>query len=283
MADGSSPLVLRRRLRTELRIERLGKNLTQEQVAKAMDWSLSKMIRIENAQNSISINDLRALLRLYEITDRDKTAELVTLARAARKQGWWGSYGKVAPKELLALIEYESAASSIRQFETTFIPGILQTKEYARAVLRNFYADEPAAEMVELRTRREDLLRRDGAPQYFFILDEPVIERLAGGPAVMRSQLQRLIDATELPNVTIQVVPLSAGLHPGVGGPFELIQFPETADSDVVFFETRDRDIISDDPKDTRVSLKAFERIEKLSLSPDDSVARINEIIKGLV
>jgi hypothetical protein len=246
-----------------------------------MDWSLSKMIRIENAQNSISINDLRELLRLYEITDKDKTAEFITLARAARKQGWWGSYGKVAPKTLLTLIEYESAASSIRQFETTFIPGILQTKEYARAVLQNFYADEPAAEMVELRTRREGLLRRDGAPQYFFMLDEPVIERLAGGPVVMRSQLQRLIDATELPNVTIQVVPLSAGLHPGVGGPFELIQFPDQADRDVVFFETRGRDIISDDPDDTLNSLNAFERIEKLSLSPADSAALINEIIKG--
>jgi hypothetical protein len=247
-----------------------------------MEWSLSKMIRIENAETSISINDLKALLRHYEISDRAKTAELIDLARAARKQGWWGRYRNVAPKELLVLIEYESAASSIRQFETTSIPGILQTEAYARAVLQNFYADEPAAEMVELRTRREGLLRQDGAPQFLFILDEPAIERLAGGRAVMRSQLQRLIDATELPNVTIQVVPLSAGLHPGLSGPFEFIQFPDSADRDVVFFETRGRDIISDDPEETRNSLNAFERIEKLSLSPADSAARINEIIKGL-
>jgi transcriptional regulator with XRE-family HTH domain len=282
MADGSSPLVLRRRLRTELRDKRLEKNLTQEQVAKAMDWSLSKMIRIDSAQTSISINDLRALLRFYEITDRERTAELIRLARAARKQGWWRSYSTVAPKELLTLIDYESAASSVRQFETTFIPGILQTREYARAVLQNFYPDEPAAELVQLRTKREDLLRRDGAPQFFFILDEPVIERLAGGPSVMRLQLQRLIDATELPNVTIQVVPLSAGLHPGVKGPFEFIRFPDPADKDVVFLETRGRDVISDSLEETENYLKTFERLEKVSLSPADSAARINELIKGM-
>ena len=247
-----------------------------------MYWSLSKMIRIEQAKNSISPNDLKALMQLYEITDAEKKAELIGLAREARKQGWWRGFSEDAPKELLELIDYESAASSVRQFETMFVPGILQTKEYARAVLQNFYEEKPAAELAELRTRREDLLTRPGAPQFLFILDEPVIQRLAGGPSVMRPQLHRLVDVAELPNVTIQVVPFSAGLHPGTKGPFEIIQFADAADEYVVFLETPRGDNITDAPEDIASYLAAFERIGEISLNPDESVSRINEVAKGM-
>ena len=282
MAHNVSPLVLRRRLRTELRKRREELKLTQEQVATAMYWSLSKMIRIEQEKNSISPNDLKALMQLYEITDAEKKAELIGLAREARKQGWWRGFSEDAPKELLELIDYESAASSVRQFETMFVPGILQTKEYARAVLQNFYEEKPAAELAELRTRREDLLTRPGAPQFLFILDEPVIQRLAGGPSVMRPQLHRLVDVAELPNVTIQVVPFSAGLHPGTKGPFEIIQFADAADEYVVFLETPRGDNITDAPEDIASYLAAFERIGEISLNPDESVSRINEVAKGM-
>jgi len=282
LAHNVSPLVLRRRLRTELRKRREELKLTQEQVATAMYWSLSKMIRIEQAKNSISPNDLKALMQLYEITDAEKKAELIGLAREARKQGWWRGFSEDAPKELLELIDYESAASSVRQFETMFVPGILQTKEYARAVLQNFYEEKPAAELAELRTRREDLLTRPGAPQFLFILDEPVIQRLAGGPSVMRPQLHRLVDVAELPNVTIQVVPFSAGLHPGTKGPFEIIQFADAADEYVVFLETPRGDNITDAPEDIASYLAAFERIGEISLNPDESVSRINEVAKGM-
>jgi transcriptional regulator with XRE-family HTH domain len=256
--------------------------LTQEKVANDMDWSLSKMIRIEQAKNSISINDLKELMRLYEITDAEKVSGFIDLARGARKQGWWRGISKAAPKELLELIDYESAASSVRQFETMFVPGILQTADYARAVLQNFYEEKPAAELAELRIRREDLLRRPGAPQFRFILDEPVIQRLAGGPSVMRHQLQRLIDVAELPNVTIQVVPFSAGLHPGTKGPFEIIQFADAVDEYVVFLETPRGDNVTDVPADIDNYLAAFERIGEISLSPGESVARINEVAKGM-
>jgi transcriptional regulator with XRE-family HTH domain len=282
MADDASPLVQRRRLSAELRNLRQEKKLTQQEVAKAMVWSLSKMIRVENAETSISVNDLKVLLGYYEIKDEEKTAYLITLARAAGKRGWWRgqSYSKVAPKELLKLIDYESAASSVRQFETMYVPGILQTRDYARAVLQNFYADEPAAEMADLRTRREDQLTREDV-QFTFLLDEPVIQRLAGGPSVMRQQLQRLVDVAGQPNVTIRVVPFSAGLHPG-SGPFEIIQFADAADEYAVFIETERGDFITDKPEDTQKYLKAFDRIMQISLRPEDSVARIHEVAKAM-
>ena len=286
MADDASPLVQRRRLSAELRNLRQEKKLTQQEVAKAMEWSLSKMIRVENAETSISVNDLKVLLDYYGIKDKETTAELIALAHAARKRGWWRgqSYSKVAPTELLKLIDYESAASSIRQFETMYVPGILQTRDYARAVLRNFYADEPAEEMVDLRTRREaqfTVLTREDAAQFTFLLDEPVIQRLAGGLSVMRQQLQRLVDLAELPNVTIRVVPFSAGLHPG-SGPFEIIQFADADDEYAVFIETARGDFITDNAEDTQKYLEVFDRIMQISLGPEDSVTRIHEVAKAM-
>ena len=141
VGDSASPLMLRRRLRNELRAARLDKGLTQEQVAKAMEWSLSKMNRIEKAKTGISANDLKALLPLYGITDEERTEELLALARAARQAPWWRGYSDVAPATLLELIDYESAASAISQFEPMFVPGILQTEEYAPAVLQAFYGE----------------------------------------------------------------------------------------------------------------------------------------------
>ena len=160
MADGGSPLVQRRRLRAELKKARQVSGLTQEQVAHEMDWSLSKIIRIESASSGISANDLKALLQLYGVKDPGQVDSLVALARAARERSWWSKYRDVAPQSLLQLIEYESAAHAIRQFETLVIPGILQTEDYAGAVIQNYYGEGPGSDqlraLVELRIRRED-------------------------------------------------------------------------------------------------------------------------------
>lgn len=249
-----------------------------------MYWSLSKMIRIEQAQTSISVNDLKALLHYYKISDKERTAELVDLARRARKKSWWSSYSNVAPKTLLELIDYESAASSVRQFEPMFVPGILQTREYARAVLQNYFADRPEPELtalVDLRTRREDLLNREDPPQFSFILDEPVIHRLVGGSSVMHRQLDRLVEVAKLPHVTIRVIPYSAGLYPGTW-PFEIIQFVEAADEFVLFLENPRGDDIEDDRGETDNYLKRFERIAEKSLEPADSLAFINDVAMGM-
>src|SRR6185437_14139978 len=200
-------MMLRRRLRTELRNARLKTSLTQEQVAKAMVWSLSKMIRIETAQTGISVNDLKALLSLYGITDKDRIAELVDLAQAARQAPWWRPYTEFAPPALVQLIDYESAASAVSQFETMFVPGILQIEEYASAILEVFYdekaSDERVAALIDLRTRRRSLLTSKGAPRFSFALDESVIHRQVGSPAITSRQFRHLAEVAELPNVTV--------------------------------------------------------------------------------
>ncbi len=282
MAEVGSPLVQRRRLRTELKKARQTSGLTQDQVAGEMDWSLSKIIRIESASSGISANDLKALLQLYGVKDPGQVDSLVALARAARERSWWSAYRDVAPSSLLQLIEYESAASVVRQFETTFIPGILQTEDYARAVIQDYYDERPGSDklhaLVELRTRREDLFDADNRPSFQFMLDEAVIRRLVGGSSVMRNQLRRLIEVTDKPNVTVEVIPFSAGLHPGMSGPFEIIEFADPSDSDIVFLESPRGDIVSDDPEETLKYREAFEGLAKAALGPRDSLARIAKI-----
>ena len=269
-------MMLRRRLRTELRNARLETGLTQEQVAKAMVWSLSKMIRIETAQTGISVNDLKALLSLYGITDKDQVAELVDLAQAAKRPPWWRPYAEFAPPALLQLIDYESAASAVSQFETMFVPGILQIEDYASAILEVFYdeksSDDRVVALVDLRTKRRDLLTSKDAPRFSFVLDESVIHRLVGSPALMNRQLQHLVAVSELPNVTMQVVPFTAGLHPGMKGPFEVVQFEDSPDESVVFVEEPRGDFINDNPRETQGYLDNFERIAEKALGPSESV-----------
>jgi transcriptional regulator with XRE-family HTH domain len=259
----------------ELLNARLNIGLTQEQVAKAMVWSLSKMNRIETAQTGISVNDLKALLSLYGITDKNQVAELVNLAQAARQAPWWRPYTEFASPALLQLIDYEAAASAISQFETMFVPGILQIEEYASAILRNFYdeksSDERVAALVDLCTKRRDLLTSENAPEFSFVVDESVIRRLVGSPAMMNRQLRHLVNVTELPNVTIQIVPFTAGLHPGMKGPFEVVQFADTPDESVVFVEEPRGDFISDNQRETQSYLEIFDHITEMALRPSDS------------
>ncbi len=282
MVDSGSPLVQRRRLRADLRRARQASGLTQDQVAHEMDWSLSKIIRIEAASSGISANDLKALLNLYGISEPERVDSLLALAKAARERSWWSAYRDVAPPPLLQLIEYESAASAVRQFETLFIPGILQSEDYARAVIQDFYDERPGSDrlraLVELRVRREDLLDGEHSPSFHFMLDEAAVRRLVGGASVMRRQLRRLIEVAEKPNIAIEVIPFSAGLHAGMKGPFEIIEFADPSDSDIVFLETPRGDIISDDPEETLSYREDFDSLGKASLGPRDSLALLARI-----
>src|SRR5215475_11421072 len=282
MVDSGSPLVQRRRLRADLRRARQASGLTQDQVAHEMDWSLSKIIRIEAASSGISANDLKALLSLYGITEPERVDPLLALAKAARERSWWSAYRDVAPSSLLQLIEYESAASAIRQFETLFIPGVLQSEDYARAVIQDYYDERPGSDrlhaLVELRVRREDLLDGEHSPSFHFMLDEAAVRRLVGGASVMRRQLRRLIEVAEKPNITIEVISFSAGLHAGMKGPFEIIEFADPSDSDIVFLETPRGDIISDDSEETLSYREDFDSLGKASLGPRDSLTLLARI-----
>ncbi len=279
MEDNASPLLLRRRLRTELLAARQDSGLTQQQVAEAMDWSLSKMNRIEKAKSGIGTNDLKELLRHYGITDREPVEQLLALARAAKQSPWWKSYSDVAPPGLLDLMNYESASSAVSQWEIAYVPGILQTEKYASAVLQVFHGEESeerVQRLVELRTKRTQLLTRENAPDFSFVLDESVIRRQVGSHLVMRQQFQHLINVIDLRNVRIQVVPFTAGIHRGMAGAFEVVQFEDTPDENIVFLEGQ-RDFISGDSEDTRNYLEIFSHITDMALDQENSLKLLTE------
>lgn len=283
IGDGASVLVQRRRLVAELKKARIKKGETQGRTAQAMEWSLSKVQRIEKGTSSITTNDLRVLLQFYGITDKQKREQLLELGREARKPPWWQAYRTDAPRGLITLIEYESVTAAVRQFETLFIPGILQTEEYARAVLEGYYNEKSSSSrisaLVQLRTKRRELLDLEDPPQFHFVLDEPAVRRVVGSNSVMRQQLLQLIEVSEKTNVTVLVIPFTAGLHPGMNGqPFEIIEVGGEVGNDVVFEESSRGDTLIDDPGDVRNLRETFERLERMSLGLQDSVAFLREV-----
>jgi hypothetical protein len=242
-----------------------------------MDWSLSKVIRIEVGSVGISTNDLKALLRHYKIVDPDRTQELVALARAARERSWWSKYRDVAPPGLFQLIGYESATSTLRNFEPLIVPDLLQTEEYARATIRGL-VDRTPGDLVdtqtEIRMRRQALVDRSDPPLLFFVLDEAVVRRLVGGAGVMRRQVHRLIEMADRPHVTIEIVPFSAGIHPGLNGSFVLLEFPDAEDDDVLYLENHGGTQISRDIQEEIVTYReAYEHLRRVSLGPEDSIS----------
>jgi transcriptional regulator with XRE-family HTH domain len=284
-SDGPSPVVQRRRLRAELRRIRLEAAVTQEQVASAMDWSLSKLIRIENGSVNISTNDLKVLLSHYGIVDGRRVEELVALAKAGRERSWWGVYRDVASPQLLQFIEYQSAAMITRNFEPLLIPGLLQTEEYAREVINEFGgrprpSRDRLEDLVALRMKRQELLKRTGPPAwFFFILDEGVLRRMAGGKDVMDRQIRHLSELASRDDVTIEVVRFSAGVHYGMHGPFVLLEFPEAEDDDVLYLESPRGDLIHrDDPEEILAYREIFEELRHMSLG-EGSV----EFLRGLL
>ncbi len=286
--ESLSPAVQRRRLRAELRRVRLEAGLTQEQVATAMDWSLSKLIRIENGTTAgISTNDLKAILLHYKITDEARTAELIALARASRERSWWSTYREIASPRLIQLIEYEQAAYISRNYQSFVIPGMLQTAEYARASINQLAPDMPASQVdprVEIRMKRQELLKRSDPPLMFFIMDEGVVRRLVGGKDVMRQQLRRMIDVTDMPKVTIEVVPFSAGALQGMQAPFVIHEFPDAADDDVLYQETPSDAFLSrDDPEEILSFRESFEHLREASLGPEGTIDFLRELSNGLL
>jgi transcriptional regulator with XRE-family HTH domain len=280
-----SPVVQRRRLRTELRRARLDAGLTQEQVAVAMDWSLSKLIRIENGSVGISTNDLKAILAHYKITDEGRNAELVRLARGARERSWWSAYRDASPR-LIQLIEYESAASIIRNFQPMLIPGLLQTEEYATTMIRNLLPAATPQELktnVEIRMRRQQVLQQAEMPLMFFIMDEAAVRRLVASRAAMRRQIKRLLDESAKPTVTIEIVSFDAGAHPGMQGPFMLFEFLDAEDEDALYLEgASDVRFNRDDPEEISRFRERFEVLRDLSLGPQGTADFLSRLVSEL-
>ena len=289
MGDATNVLVQRRRLAAALTTARKNAGKTQAQAAAAMESSLSTVQRIEKGITRIKINDLRELMRFYGITDQ--WDQLLDIGRDARKPPWWGKYRKDAPKGLLTLIEHESVASAIKQFETTFVPGILQTEDYAGAVLEARYDEKThpgrVKALVELRTKRRELLDVENPPRFHFVLDESVIHRVVGGRPIMREQLHQLIEATNKPNVTLEIVPFAAGAYSGMGiSPFEIVEFTAEGagepvsggNGEVLFEESSHSESFSNKPEDVLNRQELLERLERTSLGPQESVALLGEV-----
>ena len=247
---------LRRRLTAELRRLRAQAKLTQRQVAQSLDWSPSKVIRIEQGTVRIGVTDLQALLKLYEVTDSEIISDLTSMARDSKKLPF-AEYREVVGAEGIRYFQYEANASIVRQVEPLLIPGLLQIEEYSRAVLDAYRKSEADADkIVESRKERQELLERADPPEAFFIIDEGVLRREVGGSHVMDRQIDHLIDMSRRPGVSIQVIRFSAGAYSAMAGPFVHLEFPADNDPDVIFVENTLGDTIFRDDEDITASYR---------------------------
>jgi transcriptional regulator with XRE-family HTH domain len=266
-----SPTVAQRRLARELRRLRLDAGFTIEQAAEKLELSPSTISRMETAQVGVKRRDVRELLDLYEVTGAQRE-HLLRLAGESRQHAWWHEF-KDLPN--LPLASLEAGAASIWQYSALLIPGLLQTEEYAREVLRKIRLDATRDDIerrLRLRMKRQALLTDENAPQFWAVLDEAVLRRRVGGRQVMRQQLERLIDATALPSVTLQVLPFASGAHAAMDGEFTILKYPEPADPDVVFIENTGGDVYLEDPDVTRRYTSIFDHLRATALDPAESV-----------
>ena len=268
---------LRRRLTAELRRLRSQARLTQRQVAEHLDWSPSKVIRIEQGTVRIGVTDLQALLNLYQVTDAAAVAELTTMARESKKLPF-AEYRDVVSAETLRYFQYEANAAVIRQVHPLIVPGLLQVEEYSRAVLEAYpRSPNDVDKIVDSRKERQELLERPEPPEAFFVLDEGVLRREVGGARVMARQIDHLVRMAQRPRVTIQVIPFAAGAHSALAGPFVHLEFPAENDPDVIFVENALGDtLFRDDEEITARYREQFWALEDVAAPPGsfEQVAR---------
>ncbi|MFB4313688.1 helix-turn-helix domain-containing protein [Actinomadura sp. 21ATH] len=269
----------------ELRAAREAAGLTQEQTAQELEWSLSKIIRIEAGTVRVAVTDVRVLLQTYGVTG-ERVDNILTLARAAREQGWWHAYRKVVSQQLFELIGYESAASVIRQFEPLIVPGLLQTSAYAREILFQLRGEESADkidDLVDVRIRRQEIFERPDPPQFFYVLDESAVHRLVGGTAMMRAQLAHLLEMAKQPNVTIEIVPFNAGAHAGLAGSFHMLDFAAPEDDPVLYLEGVQGEIVGRDFREDFVRYRErFELLRGMSLGPEGTAVLLSGLAEKL-
>jgi transcriptional regulator with XRE-family HTH domain len=289
MATDQGPVVMSALLRAELVRLRKGRNLTQEQVAAELDWSNSKLIRLEGGHNAITKVDLDALLAMYGVTSEDERERLQALGSGARSRGWWDNYREQLSAEYLKFVGYEAGASYIRQYQEAVVPGLLQTLEYAQALTAATIQDKAKlTSAVQLRMlRQSELAKRNPRPRQYFVLDEAVVRRhvgIAEDPAIMPAQLQHLaaVARDDERRTTIRVIPFTAGAYPGLSGAFTLLEF-EGDFQDILYLDSG-RDVISVIPEDARVAefAEAFESLLKVALSADASIDFILEAARDM-
>jgi transcriptional regulator with XRE-family HTH domain len=274
-----SPTARRRRLAIELKKLREERKLTCQQVGAALDWSGSKVNRMETGQGRVQPSDVDALCRFYG-TDDELRELLKSLAKESKTRGWWHAHGEAVPAWFSVFVGLEQAASSLRTYECEFVPGLLQTAAYARELHR--VTSHPTADdldaVISVRMERQGLLTAAQSPDLWAIVHESVLRHTIGNSQVMRQQFERILDVTLLTNVTVQVLPFDAGTYPATGA-FTILGFPEQEDPDVVYRDGLTDAVYLEHADDIVRYTRAFDNLRALALSPQRSI----ELIKNLI
>lgn len=279
---GSGPTVLRMLLGSQLRRLREAKGIPREEAGYAIRASGSKISRLELGRVSFKERDVVDLLDLYGV-DQDESATLVRLAREANSPGWWHKYSDVLPDWFQVYVGLEEAASLIRLYEVQFVPGLLQTADYARAVIRRGQPSAPPQEVeqrVNLRLARQELFAKPSGPRLWAIVDEAALRRPIGGKEVMRSQLTRLIEAAGEPNITLQLMPFRSGGHAAEAGAFTIMRFPEADLPDVVYLEQLTSALYIDKREEVERYTEAMERLSVEGEPPGRTADILNGILQ---
>ncbi|MEU1213886.1 helix-turn-helix domain-containing protein [Streptomyces sp. NPDC005791] len=282
MPTNVNPTVRRRRLGQELRRLRELKGMTAEEVAERLLVSQSKISRLENGRRSISQRDVRDLCGVYEVEDHRIVDSLMQMAKDSRQQGWWHAFGDIPYSVYIGL---ETDAESLRVYEPQVVPGLLQTRRYAEALINGALPEAPPADIekrVNVRARRQD---RVNAPEHplrlWAVIDESALRRLVGGKQVMIEQLEHLIEQSKLPHVTVQVLPFDMGAHPGINGQYAILEFPDAADSSVVYIEGVTSDLYLEKANDVQRYSVMYEHLRAQALNVDQTRQFIGDIAKG--
>ncbi|HYZ56482.1 MAG TPA: helix-turn-helix transcriptional regulator [Streptosporangiaceae bacterium] len=281
----SGPTVQRIVLGAQLRRLREARDITTEQAAEAIRGSHSKISRMEHGRVGFKDRDVVDLLTLYGVTDQEQRMSLLALAHEAGHPGWWHDYCDLLPHWFEPYLSLEAAASVIRNYEVQFVPGLLQTRAYAQEVIRLGHpsiTDEELSRRVELRMSRRRLFSRPTPPRLWAAIDEAVLCRPLGGTAVMRGQIEHLIEMAEHPCVTLQIVPFHAGGHSAAGGPFSILRFAEPELSDVVYLEQLTSALYLEKPAELDKYLEVMERLCVQAETAADSVEFLRQLLNEM-
>ena len=279
------PTVLRMLLGIQLRRLRETANLTPDQAGYAIRASRSKISRVEHGRVGFKERDVSDLLSLYGVTDSGERDRMLALARQANDQGWWAKYDDIMPDWFGSYVGLEQATSLIRTFELQFVPGLFQTEDYARSVTMLGHRSAPADEIehrVSLRMQRQKILDLDDSPRIWAVIDESALHRPLGGVPAMRAQLRHLIQVTEHPRVTLQVMPFSRGGHPAAGGSFTVLRFGEPDLPDIVYLEQLTSALYLDRRDEVDHYMEVMNRLSAEADTPADSARLLEKIAKSL-
>jgi transcriptional regulator with XRE-family HTH domain len=281
--SGGGPTVLRMLLGAHLRRLREAQGVSREDAGWEIRASESKISRMELGRVSFKERDVEDLLTLYGQVDTDERERLLALARQANTPGWWHRYGDVLPNWFQSYLGLEAAASLIRTYEVQFVPGLLQTADYARSVVLLGHGRAKAEEIdrrVDLRMRRQKILDRPDPVQLWAVIDEAVLRRPVGSRATMRGQIQALIDATQRTSVHLQVLPFQVGGHSAAGGAFSILRFPDQELPDIVYVEQLSSTLYLDKRDDVELYVDAMERLCVEADQPERAPDTLRRILK---